>query len=228
MDLLVGSGMSVLCYLALRLITQSGSPAEAVRCGRQLIVDLCTHSDRRQPDDYLQRCTMSAFLLRILQKSEFFGRRTSDDATPSSVEMEVCVVLCGLLQVLQFNAHEIYETKLGEKHRFVGSKPIYIGVALYRTGAYFNHDCHPALSRYFVGSSIVLAATRPLVAGEMVGENYGPIFTKKSLADRRRSLMSRYWFKCECQCCRENWQPLDKLTNKARIRYYKFRYFWII
>lgn len=218
MDLLIGSGMSVLCYLALRFVTQSGTPAEALLKGRQLITNLCTHSDRRQVEDYLQRCTMSAFLLRILQKSEFFGRRSSEDATPSAVEMEVCEIICGLLQVLQFNAHEIYETKLGDKHRFVGSKPIYIGVALYRTGAYFNHDCHPALSRYFIGTSIVLAANRPLRSGDMVGENYGPIFTKKTLVDRQRSLMSRYWFKCECQCCRENWQLLDKLNNKARLR----------
>lgn len=117
MDLLIGSGMSVLCFLALRLMTQSRTPELAIANGRKLISDLCTHSDRRLADDYLQRCTMSAFLLRILQKSEFFGRRAVESAAPTPIELEVCEVLLGILQVLQFNAHEIYETKLGEKHR---------------------------------------------------------------------------------------------------------------
>lgn len=111
-------------------------------------------------------------------------------------------------------------------YRFVGSKPIYIGVAIYHSGAYFNHDCYPSVARYFVGTSIVLKATHPIEVGEMVGENYGPIFTKKTLAERRRALMSRYWFKCECRCCKENWQVLDKLSNKARLKWVVLYFFY--
>ncbi|XP_037030405.1 SET and MYND domain-containing protein 4 [Bradysia coprophila] len=218
MDLLIGSGMSILCFLALRLITQSTTPELALQNGRKIISDLCTHSDRRSNDDYLQRCTMTAFLLRVLQKAEYFGRRTTESAEPTNAELDIAEVILGLLQVLQFNAHEIFETRHGETHRFMGAKPVYIGVALYKTGAYFNHDCYPSVTRYFVGSTIVLCATHPLKPGDMVGENYGPIFTKKTLLERSRSLMSRYWFKCECKCCKENWQILDKLNNKARLK----------
>lgn len=103
-------------------------------------------------------------------------------------------------------------------HSFNGSKQSNIGVALYKTGAYFNHDCNPGVGRYFVGTTLVLAACQPLVAGETVGENYGPVFTKNPLVARRRSLTSRYWFRCECRACQENWQLLEKLTNKARIK----------
>lgn len=103
-------------------------------------------------------------------------------------------------------------------HSFNGSKQSNIGVALYKIGAYFNHDCNPGVGRYFVGTTLVLAACQPLVAGETVGENYGPVFTKNSLVARRRSLTSRYWFRCECRACQENWQLLEKLTNKARIK----------
>lgn len=102
--------------------------------------------------------------------------------------------------------------------RFIGAKPIYIGAALYKTGAYFNHDCYPSVGRYFVGSTIVMRATHPMKVGDVVGENYGPIFTKKTLLERSRSLMSRYWFKCECRPCKENWQILDKLNNRARLK----------
>lgn len=66
------------------------------------------------------------------------------------------------------------------------------------------------------------------MAGQMVGENYGPIFTKRSLLERSRSLMSRYWFKCECNPCRENWQILDKLNNKARLKWVGKFPFWAL
>lgn len=105
-----------------------------------------------------------------------------------------------------------------QNHKFVGSKPIYIAVALFKSAAYFNHNCYPAVARYFVGTSIVLCASHPLEPGEVVAENYGPIFTKHTLHERQRSLRSRYWFFCKCICCNENWATLAKLTNKARLR----------
>lgn len=135
MDLLIGSGMSILCFLALRIITQSMTPENALQNGRKIISDLCTHSNRRPNEDYLQRATMTAFLLRILQKAEFFGRRTTESgrlirlfsifwlkktsvvAEPTILELDIAEVILGLLQVLQFNAHEIFETRHGEKHR---------------------------------------------------------------------------------------------------------------
>lgn len=40
-------------------------------------------------------------------------------AEPTNVELDTAEVILGLLQVLQFNAHEIFETRHGEKHRYV-------------------------------------------------------------------------------------------------------------
>lgn len=75
---MIGSGMAILCFIALRMITQCASVEMAIEKGRQVTRDLCTHSGQRKTTDYLQRTVMSAFLLRILQKSNFFGRRTSE------------------------------------------------------------------------------------------------------------------------------------------------------
>lgn len=120
---------------------------------------------------------------------------------------------------MQFNAHEIYETKAFESQMKVGGKKlIYVGAAIYNSAVYFNHSCSPDVVRYFVGTSIVLCAAHPLQSGEMIAENYGPIFTKQPLSERQRNLESRYWFKCGCCACKENWPILDKLTNKARLR----------
>lgn len=217
-NLMVGSGMSVLCHIALRVITQAGNKKEEFKNIQKFLDGLCRNSYLRKPEDYLQRCLMTSLLLRILQTSEFFGRRTSCGAEPTNEELDVGLLILGLLEALQFNAHEIYQTMIGEKHRFEGSKPVYIAVGIYKTGALFNHDCYPGVARYFSGKNLVLTATKPIERFAAVAENYGPIFTKKMLLERQRNLRSRYWFKCECNACVGNWPILDKMTNAAKFK----------
>ncbi|XP_060822730.1 SET and MYND domain-containing protein 4-like isoform X2 [Bombus pascuorum] len=278
--LLIGSGMSVLSMLALRMITQSGlagcveicralscnekeqdarpstqaqaklsksakrrsrrkklrdsrreQPAEQVSGGTEReklvegdavdlrVYDLVTHEKHRTAKDFFERSLMAAFLLKCLQRAGFFETATRDGETPNDREIAVAGLLLRHLQLLQFNAHEVFETRLGNEHRFRGSRPLYIGVAIYPTVARFNHDCYPAVTRYFVGRSIVIRAIRSLRVGDVVAENYGPIFTKRSLEDRRRTLAARYWFRCECTACREDWPRFETLTNDmVRLR----------
>ncbi|XP_071875031.1 uncharacterized protein isoform X3 [Bombus fervidus] len=278
--LLIGSGMSVLSMLALRMITQSGpagcieicralscnekeqvarpstqaqaklsksakrrsrrkklrdsrreQPVEEVSGGTEReklvegdavdlrVYDLVTHEKHRTAKDFFERSLMAAFLLKCLQRVGFFETATRDGETPNDREIAVAGLLLKHLQLLQFNAHEVFETRLGNEHRFRGSRPLYIGVAIYPTVARFNHDCYPAVTRYFVGRSIVIRAIRSLRAGDVVAENYGPIFTKRSLEDRRKTLAARYWFRCECTACREDWPRFETLTNDmVRLR----------
>lgn len=137
----------------------------------------------------------------------------------SEAELQIGEILIGLLQALQFNAHEIYETKAFESQQNVGGKKMmYVGAAIYNSAVYFNHSCYPDVIRYFVGTTIVLCTSHPLQPGDNISENYGPIFTKQTLPVRQKHLQSRYWFKCACIACKENWPTLDKLTNKARLR----------
>lgn len=51
------------------------------------------------------------------------------------------------LQVLQFNAHEIYETRVSAVGQTRGSKTVYTAVGVYPTVALFNHECAPAVTR---------------------------------------------------------------------------------
>lgn len=79
------------------------------------------------------------------------------------------------------------------------------------------HSC--VLSRYFNGKDIIIKAVRPLSPGEVVGENYGPIFTKRTLSERTRNLTSRYWFRCTCKACQEDWPTFDKMDeNVVKIK----------
>lgn len=218
LNLMVGSGMSVLCHLALRIITQAGNSKEEFKNIQKFLDGLCRNSNLRKPEDYLQRCLMTSLLLRILQTSEFFGRRISCGAEPTNDELNVGLLILGLLEALQFNAHEIYQTMIGDKHRFEGSRPVYLAVGIYKTGALFNHDCYPAVARYFSGKNLVLTATRPVEKSKVVAENYGPIFTKKNVWERQRHLRSRYWFKCECNACVINWPTMDKMNTTPKLR----------
>lgn len=218
MDLLIGSGMSILCFIALRVFTQATSLENGLTIANRLIENMCSHVVERKPDDLLQRSVMAAFLLRILQKTEYFGRRTTEAVRPTAIEIQVGTALLGLLQVLQFNVHEIYGTSIVGEHVFDNSKVTYIGAGIFGTGSYFNHECWPTVTRHFVGKKIVLTSARPLEPNDIVSENYGPVFTKKNLKERQRDLRARYLFDCNCLPCRENWPLLQKLDKNVRFK----------
>lgn len=86
----------------------------------------------------------------IIEKNFPFGNKKKKflfAEIPNGKEMIVGSLLLKNLQLLQFNAHEFFETRVNPNHRFRGSKPIYLGVAIYPTVARFNHDCYPAVTR---------------------------------------------------------------------------------
>ncbi|EDV96102.1 SET and MYND domain-containing protein 4 [Drosophila grimshawi] len=217
MDLFIGSGMSILCYIALRIFTQAASLEDGLQTSNLLFEHLVSHQDVRQPDDYLQRSLMAGFLMRILQKAQYFGHRKTEGVNPTAVELQVATSLLGLLQVLQYNAHEIYHTMVTDEHCFEGCKVIYLGAGLYGTGSYFNHECWPSTAGYYVGKRLVMAATKPHRPNEIVAVNYGPIFSKMNLKERQRSLRGRYAFSCNCMTCQENWPLLQKIDKQVRF-----------
>jgi SET and MYND domain-containing protein 4 len=151
LDLLIGSGMSILCHLTLRLVIQHQTPEKALEEGSKLSSILCKNSSRRSHDDFFKRCLMSTFLLRCLQKAEFFGRRTTESAEPTAIEYEVGTLIFGYLQAIQFNAHEIYET-VTSGHKFIKSKVNYIGVGIYEKGNKISFHHFQLLSTIFIHS----------------------------------------------------------------------------
>lgn len=218
LDLMIGSGMSILCHVALRMVTQAGTPEKVLEEGKMLRDTFCAHTEHRDPEDHFKRTLMTAFLLRCLQKVEFFGRRTTEAPEPTEQELEVGAVLLSALQSLQFNAHEVYETRITGEHRFDTAKVQYIGVGIYRGASMFNHECYPGVTRTFLGTAMILHTSRPIPAGAVVPENYGPHFMRQPKAIRQRNLRSRYWFKCDCRACAEDWPQMDKLPAKPRLR----------
>lgn len=176
------------------------------------VYNLTTHQNLRPNEDYFHRAFMSLFLVQCLKGSGFFPENGNENWTDD--EIMAASLILHHLQLLQFNAHELYETLTPARGKTRGSKSVYLAVGIYPTVALFNHECAPAVTRYFHGKNIIIRTTRPLKKGETISENYGPIYTKRALSVRTRDLTSRYWFNCECVACKEQWPDLDQLTDQ--------------
>ena len=121
--------------------------------------------------------------------------------------------------MLQFNAHEVYEVLRTRRDNLSPHKNNAVALAIYPRASYFNHSCHGAVARYFVGGArLVLVAARSVAAGAEVHENYGPTFYLRGRAGRRRHLAARYWFDCRCAPCAGDW-PLLKVVNGRVIAF---------
>ncbi|KAI8431280.1 hypothetical protein MSG28_001305 [Choristoneura fumiferana] len=229
------------------------------------VYQLCTHSEQRTGRDYLQRLLVAAFLADCLHKGGLF-----EGCAPQHLEdsrWAITELIIRNLQLLQRCARGAGGEGGAGGHLFRGARALHVAVAIYPTGALFNHDCFPATARltfrskpsiysfhetrsfvykaafppemcnrnasftsprsahlfppemccarmgmsrttllmrrfrFFVGRSLVLAATRPLAAGSAAGECYGPAAALRGPAARRRSLAARYWFTCGCDAC---------------------------
>ncbi|XP_042892381.1 SET and MYND domain-containing protein 4-like [Penaeus japonicus] len=241
-NLLRGSGMSLNSYLALRIITQHGLHFfKKLRHRLQEPPQLPSASSPHRPDDYLslyhlvgleeqrtpsdhfKRTLMAAFLLKVLQRAHFFGKWDEDankpDADLTEDELLIGSLLLRHLQVIQFNAHELSGMAFGDtKENFKKTKSVYLGLAVYPTVSFSNHSCYPAVGRYFDGNKMVIVNLRPLKAGEVLYENYGPVFTHNKLLERQRKLMSRYWFKCQCVACKEDWPTYDTMPDRRTVK----------
>ncbi len=173
------------------------------------VFNLAANNSQRWAEDNLRRSLMAALLLKMLRMTGYFP--------PDASSFEVAFIgslLLRHLQVLQFNAHEVYETLRPKKDSLSPCKSNAIGLAVYPTASLFNHSCHGGVARYFLGTKMVLVAVRAAAAGEEVQENYGPTFYFKGRNERRRYLRARYWFDCKCTACADDWPLLKDLPAK--------------
>lgn len=77
LNLLLGSGMSILSLITLRMVTQTNVQKQLEIFDdreKEKVYTLCTNASMREPADFLQRTLMIAFLLRSLQVAGYFGR----------------------------------------------------------------------------------------------------------------------------------------------------------
>eukprot|EP00092_Neocalanus_flemingeri_P005382 GFUD01005799.1.p1 GENE.GFUD01005799.1~~GFUD01005799.1.p1 ORF type:complete len:667 (-),score=156.69 GFUD01005799.1:117-2117(-) len=161
----------------------------------------------RWTEDLFNRAMMSVCLLKILKSTQYFPDKSDQDSFTSD-EVFIGSLMMRHMNVLQFNAHEIYEFFRGDRDRMKPFKNNMIGVGVYPQASYFNHSCHPGTTRYNIGKKLVLKSLTPILPGQEVCENYGQVFYFKTKTERQKELSGRYWFECDCQACREDWPLL--------------------
>ncbi|XP_045625291.1 SET and MYND domain-containing protein 4 isoform X2 [Procambarus clarkii] len=243
LDLLVGSGMSINCFLAFRLVTQyplsffldvkeqltEEDPKETTN-NKQVydptdflrLYHLVHHAEHRTPEDFFHRCIMIVFMLKALKKTKYFEGKGTASTYPlfkdkgdkiSDTEAFVGGLLLRFLQIVQFNAHEVSEFVLIAPRTFDGAKNESLGAAIYPTLALFNHSCHSAQVRLFSGNQVITKAIRHVRKGDLIPENYGQSFTSKVKSQRKAELADRYWFECNCEACQKDWPMYKDMTN---------------
>ncbi len=218
LELLGGFGCSQVARLALRILT-SKSPSffkdREKRLDRQddsyaRLFNLVANNESRWPRDDLRRTLMAGILLKLLLKCGYLNENV-----PRGDQLFFGSLLLRHLQVLQFNAHEIYEVVRGHEVKLKPSKSQSIALGVFPAASYFNHSCRGDLARIFDGSRMTLKALRPLNKGQKVNDNYGPTFYFKEASLRRLELNDRYWFHCECDACKAKWPLLEKLPKEC-------------
>lgn len=176
LPLLWKSGCSITCQIALRMITQHEKeyfenlsldpPAGPYKSDDyRNIFNLVTHEDKRNKDDFIHRTEMTAFLVKLLEICGYFeGKPRIDPIEIDEIKTmavdekykEDLAVIGGLilknLQVLQFNAHEVFELqcpkpKANENVIKHDGKSVFLAGAVFPTLALFNHACDPSVVR---------------------------------------------------------------------------------
>ena len=106
-----------------------------------------------------------------------------------------------LYKILQHNGHSIMQSVLSvENTQFCMEA---VGTAIYANMAFLNHSCDPNTIKYFEGSRVVLVATRPIVKGEEVTDNYGPHFGHSTVQSRNSWLKVTFKLTLNCYLCTE-------------------------
>ncbi|XP_050077242.1 SET and MYND domain-containing protein 4-like [Anopheles maculipalpis] len=225
LPILWGSGASITCHMALRMITQKSEeyfvklkPELTALTNEQIdklpiddyrkVYKLVTHESSRTPEDFFQR-TLMATLLNVCLTLGGYG------SCPQEQHF-IGGLLVHNLQLLQFNAHEVSEM-IRETPDDIGNST-FIGGGLYPTLALFNHSCDPGVTRYYRGNQVCVRTVKNIAAGAMVAENYGPLFTQVRRDERRDTLLNQYRFTCQCVPCVENW-PLFTEMDPSIIRF---------
>ncbi|XP_023326763.1 SET and MYND domain-containing protein 4 isoform X2 [Eurytemora carolleeae] len=120
-------------------------------------------------------------------------------------------LLFRIVKIVQYNCHSVMQCvhdQAGSEFRMES-----IGSALYTSLAFLNHSCDPNTIKYFVGNTVFLVASRPILQGEEVTDNYGPHFSLSTRISRHNWLQEYHGFICSCTACTLNYPLAEHLPR---------------
>ncbi|KAF2360257.1 SET domain [Trinorchestia longiramus] len=160
---------------------------------------LISNTSKRTFGDLLKRSLSAVYITHCLLIAGFYS-----PSKPTKEELQLTAALVlRHLQNCSCNAYEISEMQL--KETIAENESLEIGGAVYPTISLTNHSCFPNVTRYNVGTTCVLRATRFIPKDAEILDNYGYYFHIKPIIERRDALRHQYKFECSCEACREQW-----------------------
>ena len=175
-------------------------------------------------DQMLANYISVAILILLLQRQGILQK--NDSKTRS------CIIsfISNMLISLPSNVHGIGEMNYSKnadgddiensKDEKIVGKLKSFGVGLYNTLSLMNHSCIPNFVRLNQGRQVIAIASRLIVEGEEINENYGvSSVVDHSKQFRQEMLSKKYGFLCSCRSCQsddadnDDQETDDKNTN---------------
>lgn len=179
--------------------------------------NLVSNASKRTFGDHFKRALSAVYLVQCLLTAGFF-----QPVKPTEEELQfVGALVLRHLQSCSCNAYEISEMQ--HKGDIQDNKSEEIGGAIYPTISLTNHSCFPNVTRYNVGTTCVLQATRFIPKDTEILDNYGFYFHITPFIERRDTLRHQYKFECDCEACREEWALYPHKQGESVVfRYVNF------
>ena len=161
----------------------------------------------------LEVCIVSIVFTRMLEAAGYF----QDDGDIDEEEDRdiIAELISILIPVINVNTHPLYDT-YSEAQEASVCAAVYPVVA-----STCNHSCDPNLVRATWDGRLVLAAGRVVEVGAELADMYTVHWSESETPDRREYLQKTFHFTCQCEACRENWDPSDFSQEKPSLQIQK-------
>ncbi|XP_066491945.1 SET and MYND domain-containing protein 4 [Tiliqua scincoides] len=179
----------------------------------QTVFSLLPHTEKHSPEFQFLCSLCIAALCKRLEDTGLtaliVGKSISEcpgesKAAKTSPELKILgeAMLRHMLQ-LRCNAHAI--TTLRESGSGDGpvasSEQVRLATAIFPVVSLLNHSCDPNTSVAFNGTTVEIRALQPVLRGQEILHCYGPHRCRMIAIERRKQLLSQYFFECQCQAC---------------------------
>ncbi|XP_054857256.1 SET and MYND domain-containing protein 4 isoform X2 [Eublepharis macularius] len=180
------------------------------RSSYRAVFNLLPHTEKQSPE-FLFLCSLSiAALCQRLEDAHLAalvcGKSISESqegAKAAELKNLGEAMLKHMLQ-LRCNAQAVTtlrESGSGDKP-VASSEQVRLAVGLFPVVSLLNHSCDPNTSVTFKSTTAEVRALQPIAQGQEILHCYGPHKCRMGVAERRKELLSQYFFECQCLPCR--------------------------
>ncbi|KAL7647372.1 UNVERIFIED_CONTAM: hypothetical protein RMT77_000968 [Armadillidium vulgare] len=185
------------------------------------IFHLVTNKDKRSVSDLFKRVVKAACLVKILLKTNYFGRPFLHlDEIETKIKEDISFVgfvLSTHLMNLPCNAHSIAALAVNVKS-YQDSVMQEIGAGTYGALSLINHSCNPTIARSCYGSAVMAYAIIFVPKGAEIFDCYGEHYSMNTKLERHKEIKLQYYFDCNCDACSGNWSLYSKLKSETLVK----------